>query len=104
MFGDIHDKRELVNELVLSPFISGAEATELVDHETCDNFADPDIAVDDPYYVSFCFSVSSAHIPDLWVRSQVFFLAILTCEVWVFFFNENMGLEGWKVGEEALEN
>lgn len=88
----VEDERELVHEFVFAATPAGVEAAEAVDHSAGDAAADPDVAVDYPYDVAFCFSVASAHVADLWVGSEVVFSAIFSREVRVLFFHQYFGI------------
>jgi hypothetical protein len=63
------------------------ETAQKVYHATCHSRTDPDIAIYDPYDVTFCLAVAPTHVPDLGVRSQVMSLAIATGEIRILFFH-----------------
>ena len=47
------------------------EAAEKIHHMASNGRANPDIAVHDPYYISFGFTVCPAHVPDLRIGPQI---------------------------------
>ena len=71
----------------------GCEATETVDHAPAHAPADPDIAVDDPDDVALGLAVSTAHVPDLGVRTQVVGISIFTREVRILLFHQDPCIE-----------
>ena len=101
---DVDHERKLVHELVFSSMATRVEAAEAVDHSACDSMADPDVAVDNPYYIPFGFSVPSAHVPDLRIRPQVVFSAISPCEIGVLLFDQYLGIVVGEVCEQLLED
>lgn len=65
-----------------------SEAAELVYHSPCNALSQPDVAIHYPDNISFCFSISSAHVPDFGIGAQIVMLARKAAEIWIFIFNK----------------
>ena len=83
-----------MSEFVLSAWVAGGEAAEMVDHETSNIWVDPDVAVNNPDYVTLCFAISSTHISDLGIRPQVVCFAMVAREIGIFLLDEDLGVKG----------
>ena len=101
--GDIGDKGELVYKLVFAPIGRSVKPAKTVYHQAGNAGTHPDIAIDDPQYITLGFPVCSAHVADLRIRTQVVYAAIMPAEVGVFILHEDLRIKGRKVGDEALE-
>lgn len=77
----------------------GCETAEEIDHVASGRGADPDVAVYDPQYISLCFSIAPAHIPDLRIWPKVVDLPIMAREIWVFLLYQYLSVKAWKVME-----
>lgn len=78
------------------------EAAKSIDHVRACAAWDPNVAVDDPDYISLRGPVAGAHVTDFGVRAQI--MLALAIEVWVFVFDEDLGVEGGEVIDEGLED
>ena len=74
-------------------------AAELVDHFCTGTWIDPNVTVDDPYYISFGFFVRPAHVPDLGVGAE---LPSPDCEI--IFFDEKFGIMVGAIFEDLLDD
>lgn len=101
---NIDDEGKLVYEFVFTTKIAGSKPAQQVYHTTSDALANPDVAIYDPYNVSFCLAIASAHVPDLRIRTEVVSLSIATKEIGILLFNQYLGIEGREIGQQALKN
>jgi len=74
-------------------FGRSCKTAEQIYHACSHMGTDPDVAVDNPYYVPLRFTICSTHIPDLGIRAKVCNPAIAAREIWVFLFDEYLGVE-----------
>ena len=68
---DIYYQGQLVHKFIFPSWSRRSKTAEQIHHATCNGGADPDIAIYDPQYIALGFTVCSAHIPNLGIRSQV---------------------------------
>jgi hypothetical protein len=94
---DIHNERQLMHEFVP---VRSPVSFKFGYHSTCYTTSDPDVAIDNPDYVAYCFAVSSTHVSDFGVRAR----RVLGIESGVFIFNQESGIEVWEIGEEFLNH
>ena len=80
------------------------KSAETVHHQAGNAGADPDIAVNDPQYIALGFTVCSAHVADLRIRTQVVLATIMPAEVRVFILHQDLCIKGQKVGDQALKS
>lgn len=79
-------------------------STEFVNHSACSPFSNPYVAVNDPNNITLGFSISSTHVSDLWVRSQIACLTSSTAQVGILLLHKNLDIEARIVGNEPLKN
>lgn len=60
-----------MHEFIFLAWSCRCEAAEEIHQSSCHQGADPDVAIDNPYYITFCLPVCSVHVPDLRVWTQV---------------------------------
>ena len=79
--GGVDHEGELVNKFEFPDLLQWAgrarQTAEEIDHTASGERTDPDVAVDNPYYISLCFSVAPAHVPDLRVRPKVVYSSLV---------------------------
>ena len=63
---------------------------------------DPDIAVDDPKDIPFCFTVCAAHVPDLGIWSDACKTSIF--EGWIVIFHQDSSIVLGKIDDNSLQN
>lgn len=65
--GYVNDQGQLVHEFVFYTTSARCKTAKVVHHTACNAVTHPDITVYNPDDISFCFSISPAHIPNLGV-------------------------------------
>ena len=79
--------------------IGARETAEEINHVASGKGASPDVAIDNPYYISLCLSVTPTHVPDLRVWPEIVALPIATRKIRIFIFYQYFRIEVWKVKE-----
>ena len=85
-------------EFILPTRSSGRKSTEKIHHAACHLGTDPNVAIYDPYYIAFCFTVCPTHVPDLGIGTQIAGSAIAPGEVGILFFNQDLCIKGRESG------
>lgn len=93
-----------MHEFVFSSRSRRRETAQQIHHSPSKRRADPDIAVYNPHYIAFRFSICSAHVPNLGIGSQILNPAISTGEVRILFFHQYLRVEPVVVRYETLES
>ena len=93
-----------MHEFVFASWSRRRETAEQIHHATCDEGADPDIAVYDPQYIPFGFPVCSAHIPNFRIRSQISSPPFSTGEIRILLFHHDPDIKVMVVGYKPLED
>lgn len=91
---------EVVHEFVCRLRAFVGESEQFIDHSAAGAAGDPDIAVDNPEDVAFCFAVCTAHVPDLWVWPDAREASIFEGRVVVF--HEEPDIVLWEVFDDPL--
>ena len=93
--------RQMMDKLVGSHMSTmHGVATELIDHPATSARVQPDIAIDNPNKISGCFSVSPAHVADLWIGSKTMRIGD---KGWVFVFYEYASMAVWVIRHHLLD-
>jgi len=79
--------------------IWACETAKEINHVASGEGTGPNVAVDNPYYISLCLPVTPTHVPDLRVRPEIVALPIATRKIRVFIFYQNFRIEVWKVSK-----
>ena len=95
---------ELVNEFVWPLRTIPRKPTELVHHPSARTAGHPDVTIDDPYYISFCFPVTSAHVTDLWIGSDTWDCGTQIEQCWILILNKNSCVESGEIAQQTFEN
>lgn len=93
-----------MDKFVLLPTASRVKTTDPVHHQSCHTCADPDIAINDPDNIPFCFSVCSAHVPYLGIRAQIVCFSTLAGQVRILFFDKYLCVEVGMFRQDALKD
>lgn len=80
------------------------EPAELVHHSTCCVGPDPNIAIDYPHQIAFCFAVGATHVSDLGIGAQIRLMPISSGKVRIFIFDEYSDIESAEVIDKALQS
>ena len=92
---DVDHQWKLVYEFIFLPV--WCKPAKPVDHASAYAPADPGIAVNNPYDVPFCFSVSATHVTDLRVGPESVGVTIFPVEARILFLNQYPRVEAWKI-------
>ena len=79
------------------------EAAEKIHHVASNGRANPDIAVHNPDYIPFGFTVRPAHVPDLRIGPQIPNPAVSTCKVRILFFDKYFDVKAMVIRYKTLK-
>ena len=80
------------------------ESEEFVHQSPCGSLSYPDIAIQDPDDIAFCFPVGTTNVSDLGIRSEIIDVTARAVEQRIGFFDQDGGVELGEIGDQLFED